>query len=113
MDGFLQSRLSDRRFASAKVDVKRPTAATPWYLDSRGPPTHTSRLEFSKDSASCWKGYERVPGSKEFAEGSCRKKKEKKRRPKKSGSGSESVTSSESDGNGGRKKKAKVEKSEA
>ena len=31
----------------------------------------------------CWAGYERVPGTKQYAKGSCRKKKDGKKKSKK------------------------------
>lgn len=52
----------------------------------------TTRHNFN----TCWKGYERVPGTKRYADDSCRKK---------SGGDSGSSSSSESDGGGGRRKK--------
>ena len=54
----------------------------------------TSRHNFAQGS--CWKDYERVPGTKKYADGSCRKEK----------GGGHSSSSSESDGEGGRRSKA-------
>lgn len=53
----------------------------------------------TRHNAACWKGYERVPGTKEHSNDSCRKKGSKD-----DGSASGSY-SSESDSEGGRRKK--------
>ena len=126
MEAFINKRAKDPRFASRPVKIARTTEVNNWYSSSASPKEH---LQFkpssntpgiysvkSNASGTCWKGYERTPGTEKYAEGSCRKKgsstgskKTRKRRKKKSGSGSESYSSSssESDNEGGRRKKKK------
>ena len=133
MHRFLNQRLNDPRFGAAPIK----TEAQAWYQVGPTPTTMPSTestlvtqsasvkpapphplQRVRANAAKCWEGYERVPGTKEYADGSCRKKgsggkKKKKKKEKKSGDkSSSSSSSSESDGEGGRRKKKKAKKSE-
>ena len=136
MHRFLKRRLNDPRFGAAPIKTEAqawyqvgPTPTTAPFTEStlvpqsasaKPAPPHPLQL-VRANAAKCWEGYERVPGTKEYADGSCRKegsggskKKKRKRKRKRDGksSSSSSSSSSESDGEGGRRKKKKAKKSE-
>lgn len=128
MHRFLKRRLNDPRFGATPIKTEAqawyqvgPTPATaPLVTQSTSaklaPPHPLQRVR--ANAAKCWEGYERVPGTKEYADGSCRKKgsggdkkkKKKKKRKSDGKSASSSSSSSESDGEGGRRKKMKKAK---
>ena len=125
MDAYLRRRANDPRYrlataeptswwdAYAGIEEKPSIVATAegagGAVAAKEHPLHVVRHNAMK----CWEGYERVPGTKAGADGSCRKKgddKKKKKKSSKSRSRSRSrsrSSSSESDGEGGRRKKAK------
>ena len=110
MDGYLKRRLSNPVYGGTAPNRRTESA---WYASC-------DRLQTVRyNAAKCWEGYERVPGTKPGADGSCRKKgsghsdaskKKKKKKRKKDGGSSSSSSSSESDGEGGRRKKQKKAK---
>ena len=84
--------------ARRRVDLKPRTAVTEWApVDSVS--TFMVKYNASSKQGTCWSGYHRVEGKKQYSEDSCAKngsndKRKEKRRPKKSGeSGSETDTS--------------------
>ena len=124
MDAYLRRRANDPRYRLATAEPapwwqsyagieERPTIVAqaegvPAAAKAESHPLHVVRHNAMK----CWKNYERVPGTKPGADGSCRPKGsgKKKKRSSKSRSRSRSrsrSSSSESDGEGGRRKKAK------
>ena len=122
MDAYLRRRTNDPRFRLASADpvpwwqVHAATEDAPSIAateSTAAAKTESHPLRVVRHNAmKCWKTYERVPGTKPGASGSCRKKgsgkKEKESRKSRSRSRSSS-SSSESDGDGGRRKKAKKE----
>ena len=88
--------------AARRVDMRPRTAVTGW-VPVGSPSTFVVKHNAS-EQGTCWEGYHRVKGTKQYSDGSCEKngssdKKKKKRRKKKSGdSGSETDTSSSSGG---------------
>ena len=123
MDAYLRRRANDPRYRLAtaepaqwwqayagieeKSSIVAPAEGAGGAAAPKAHPLHVVRHNAMK----CWEGYERVPGTKPGADGSCRKKggdKKKKKRSSKSRSRSRSrSSSSESDGEGGRRKKTK------
>ena len=101
----IQKRQTPLLASRRRDDFVPKTAISGWE------PSSAPRVTIEKfDAAKCWTGWERVPGTKEYAEDSCRRKGsgkeskkksgEKKRRKKKSGEdGSETDTSSSSSDN--------------
>ena len=95
MEGYLQRRLNDPRYANAqRAVVAPPTAQVPWYAggNASAPP---QQLHFSKYEASAKKD-----------EGGGDKAKKKRSKDSKDSKKSDS-SGSESDGKGGRRKKEK------
>lgn len=89
--------------AARRVDMRPRTAVTGWVPVGR--PSTVVVKHNASEQGTCWEGYHRVKGTKQYADDSCAKdgssdrKKKKKRRKKKSGdSGSETDTSSSSGG---------------
>ena len=128
MDAYLRRRASDPRFRLATADevpwwqsyaavedapsivATQPTAKPAANTKTESHPLRKVRHNAMK----CWDKFERVPGTRPGAPGSCRRKdsgeKEKESRKSRSRSRSRSSSSSsESDGEGGRRKKAKKE----
>ena len=101
MDGYLARRVTDRRFGAPP-----PRSEAERY----------GRLMAVKhNAAKCWEGYERVPGTKPYADDSCRKKgtgKKKKERTasKKGDGGGAASSSSSSDDEGASPAKKKKQK---
>ena len=97
----LQGRPTERAlYAACDAQASRSTSAHPLTLvrehASKGP---------------CWEGYERTPGTKKYADGSCRKKGSgKKKMAKKEGEASADDSSSSSDGEEGEAAKKKRKK---
>ena len=147
MDRFLRGRLRDPRFNAPRPSSEfawyAPVQERLEALEGQAPPSLAALAGNAPDAAGlamaqavgaaaghplqvvrenamkCWDKYERVPGTRPGADGSCRpkdsggsdddKKKKKKKKRKKDG-GSSSSSSSESDGEGGRRKKQKAKK---
>ena len=108
MDGYLKRHLSNPVYGGTAPNRRTESA---WYASC-------DRLQTVRhNAAKCWEGYERVPGTKEYAEGSCRKKgsggkKKKKSKDKaaKKGDGGGSSSSSSSDDEDGKPKAKKAKK---
>ena len=143
MDRFLRTRLRDPRFnapsPSSEFAWYAPVQERLEAIEAQAPPSLSALAGNAPDAAGlamaaalgaasahplhvvrdnamkCWEGYERVPGTKPGADGSCRKKgsgggsdkKKKKKKKREGGGASSSSSSSESDGGGGRRKKQK------
>ena len=145
MDRFLRDRLRDPRFNAPRPSSEfawyAPVQERLEVLEGQAPPSLSALAGNAPDAAGlamaaavgaasahplhvvrdnamkCWEGYERVPGTKPGADGSCRKKgsgggSDKKKKKKRKNGGSSSSSSSESDGEGGRRKKKKAKKEE-
>ena len=143
MDRFLRARLRDPRFSAPRPSSEfawyAPVQERLEVLEGQGPPSLAALAGNAPDAAGlamaqavgasaghplhvvrdnamkCWKDYERVPGTKPGAKGSCRPEgsggsDEKKKKKKRKDGGSSSSSSSESDGEGGRRKKKKAKK---
>ena len=119
MEAFLQKQMRAQRRhipqAAPRTEAMLYSACAAEATPTAGPSLQMVR----HNAAKCWEGYERVPGTKPGADGSCRKKgsghsdaskKKKKKKRKKDGGSSSSSSSSESDGEGGRRKKQKKAK---
>ena len=115
MEHYLQKRLRDQRRMMPQETMRSEHER---YYDCAVEPTKQApSLQMVRhNAAKCWEGYERVPGTKEYAEDSCRKKgsgkkkkKKKEKAAKKDGEASSSSSSSE-DEDGKPKKKKKTEK---
>ena len=147
MDRFLRTRLRDPRFnapsPSSEVAWYAPVQERLEAIEAQAPPSLSALAGNAPDAAGlamaaalgaasghplqvvrdnamkCWDKYERVPGTRPGADGSCRPKgsggsdsdkRKKKKKRKKDGGSSSSSSSSESDGEGGRRKKQKKAK---
>ena len=113
MEHYLQKRLRDQRRMMPQETMRSEHER---YYDCAVEPTKQApSLQLVRhNAAKCWEGYERVPGTKEYAEDSCRKKgsgkkKKKDKTAKKEGDKSSSSSSSEDEG-GKPKKKKKMDK---
>lgn len=119
MDGYLKRRLANPVFSGSLSSAARHSEASLYaqcaeqtQARADAHPLHTVRY----NAAKCWEGYERVPGTAEYADGSCRKKgsggkkkkkKDKKKVAKKEGDASSSSSSSEDEDGKPKAKKAK------
>lgn len=117
MEAFLQKQMRAQRRhipqAAPRTEAMRYSACAAEAAPTAGPSLQMVR----HNAAKCWEGYERVPGTKEYANDSCRKKgsgkKKKKKKEskdkaaKKGGGGDSSSSSSSSDDDGDGKPKAK------
>ena len=146
MDRFLRTRLRDPRFnapsPSSEFAWYAPVQERLEAIEAQAPPSLSALAGNAPDAAGlamaaalgaasahplhvvrdnamkCWKDYERVPGTKPGAKGSCRpvgsggSDKKKKKKKRKEGGSSSSSSSSESDGGGGRRKKQKKKAAE-
>ena len=111
MEHYIQKRLRDQRRMMPQAAVRSESER---YYDCAVEPTKQApSLQLVRhNAAKCWEGYERVPGTKEYADGSCRKKgsgKKKKKSKDKTAKkdGGSSSSSSSSDDEGGKKKMKK------
>jgi len=116
MEQYLQKRLREQRRmlpqAAARSEHER------YYDCASEPSKQEPSLQLVRSNAmKCWEGYERVPGTKPGADGSCRKKgsgKKKKKKKKKDEAakkeGDKSSSSSSSEDEEGKPKKQKREK---
>tara|TARA_B100000963_G_scaffold352281_1_gene365210 strand:- start:344 stop:703 length:360 start_codon:yes stop_codon:yes gene_type:complete len=115
MEQYLQKRLREQR---RMLPQAAPRSEHERYYDCATEPSkqQESSLQLVRHNAmKCWEGYERVPGTKPGADGSCRKKgsgKKKKKSKDKSAKkeGDKSSSSSSSDDEDGKPKKQKKEK---
>ena len=113
MEHFLQKRMREQRRHIPSLE--RQSEAARYYDCATKPaePDGPSLQMVRHNAAKCWEGYERVPGTKPYADGSCRKKgsgKKKKSKDKTAKKdGDSSSASSSSDDEGGKKKKKKKE----
>lgn len=118
MDGYLKRRLANPVFSGSLSSAARHSEASLYaqcaeqtQAHANAHPLHAVRY----NAAKCWEGYERVPGTAEYADGSCRKKgsggkkkkKDKKKTAKKEGDASSSSSSSEDEDGKPKAKKAK------
>ena len=109
MDGYLKRRLANPVFSGSLSSAARHSEASLYaqcaeqtQARADAHPLHAVRY----NAAKCWEGYERVPGTAEYADGSCRKKgsggkekkKDKKKTAKKEGDSSSSSSSEDEDG---------------
>tara|TARA_Y100000766_G_C18420279_1_gene371711 strand:- start:118 stop:480 length:363 start_codon:yes stop_codon:yes gene_type:complete len=118
MDGYLKRQLLNQNrgnpLAARRTESALYAGCLPQASGTGAHPLTVVRELASKGT--CWEGYERVPGTKKYAEDSCRKKgsggkkKKKKKKAKKEGDASSSSSSSSEDEDGKpKKKKAKKE----
>ena len=114
MDGYLKRQLLNQNrgnpLAARRTEGALYAGCLPQASGTGAHPLTVVRDLASKGT--CWEGYERVPGTKKYADGSCRKKGSggKKKKAKKEGDGSASSSSSSEDEDGKpKKKKAKKE----
>ena len=120
MDGYLKRQLLNQNrgtpLAARRTESALYAGCLPQASGTGAHPLTVVRELASKGT--CWEGYERVPGTKKYADGSCRKKgsggkkkkKSKDKSAKKEGGDSSSSSSSSEDEDGKpKKKKAKKE----
>ena len=117
MDGYLKRRLSNPAYGGGAMNESSAYKRFAFEQSvNEQKPTDSHPLQMARyNAAKCWEGYERVPGTAEYADGSCRKKgsggkkKKKKKGDKKKAAKKEgdSSSSSESDSDDGKKKKSK------
>lgn len=116
MEAFLQRQMREQRRhipqAAPRTEAMRYSACAAEATPTTGPSLQMVR----HNAAKCWEGYERVPGTKEYANDSCRKKgsgkkkKKSKDKPAKKGDGGGSSSSSSSDDEDGKPKAKKAKK---
>ena len=120
MEAFLQKQMRAQRRhipqAAPRTEAMLYSACAAEATPTAGPSLQMVR----HNAAKCWEGYERVPGTKEYADGSCRKKgsggkkkKKSKDKPAKKGDGGGSSSSSSSDDEDGKPKAKKAKKQAA
>ena len=114
MEHYLQKRLRDQRRMMPQETMRSEHER---YYDCAVEPTKQApSLQLVRhNAAKCWEGYERVPGTKEYAEGSCRKKgsgkkKKKDKAAKKDGDKSSASSSSDDEDGKPKMKKKKTDK---
>ena len=114
MEHFIQKRMREQRRHIPSLERQSETAR---YYDCAikpAEPNGPSLQSVRHNAAKCWEGYERVPGTKPYADGSCRKKgsgKKKKSKDKAAKKdGDKSSSSSSSDDEDSKPKKQKKEK---
>ena len=112
MEHYLQKRLRDQRRMMPQEAMRSERER--YYDCAVEPNKQAPSLQLVRhNAAKCWEGYERVPGTKKYAEDSCRKKgsggkkKKKDKKAKKDGDASSSSSSSDDDDDKPKKKKAK------
>ena len=116
MDGYLKRQLLNQNrgnpLAARRTESALYAGCLPQASGTGAHPLTIVRELASKGT--CWEGYERVPGTKKYADGSCRKKgsggKKKKKKAKKEPDGSASSSSSSSEDEDGKPKKKKAKK---
>ena len=112
MEHYIQKRLRDQR---RMLPQHAALSERQRYYDCAvEPDKQAPSLQLVRhNAAKCWEGYERVPGTKEYAEDSCRKKgsgKKKKKDKTAKKEGDKSSSSSSEDEEGKPKKKKKMDK---
>ena len=115
MNGYLKKQFLHQNrgapLANRRTEDALYAGCLPQASGTREHPLTVVRALASKGT--CWEGYERVPGTKKYAEDSCRKKgsggkkKKKDKKAKKDGDASSSSSSSDDDDDKPKKKKAK------
>lgn len=122
MDSYLKRRLANPVFSGSLSTAARHSEASLYQqcaeqtqAHAKAHPLHAVRY----NAAKCWEGYERVPGTAEYADDSCRKKggggkkkktkkkSDKKKVAKKEGGSSSSSSSSDDEDGKPKAKKAK------
>ena len=113
MESYLQKQMRAQRRhipqAAPRTEAMLYSACAAEATPTAGPSLQMVR----HNAAKCWEGYERVPGTKEYAEDSCRKKgsgKKKKKDKAAKKDGDKSSSSSSSDDEDSKPKKQKKEK---
>ena len=123
MNGYLKRQIVHQN-PGAPLASRRTEGALYAGCVARASETRAHPLTVVRELASqgtCWKGYERVPGTEKYAEDSCRKKgsggkkkkKKKAKEAKEDGDASSSASSSDDDDDKPKKKKAKKEAGES
>ena len=114
MEHYLQKRLRDQRRMMPQETMRSEHER---YYDCAVEPTKQApSLQLVRhNAAKFWEGYERVPGTKEYAEDSCRKKgsgkkKKKDKAAKKDGDKSSASSSSDDEDGKPKMKKKKTDK---